>query len=62
MNKGGRSFITNGILICAVAAFLCVYFSVNSLWNAGTIVVISLVLLLGCFYFWLYYNFFNKKG
>jgi multidrug efflux pump subunit AcrB len=62
MNKSGRSFITNAALIGIAIVFLAVYFSLNSLWNAGTIVVIVLLALLCGFYIWLYYNYFHKNS
>jgi len=62
VNRGGRAFVTNGVILSVVAVVLAVYFSINSLWNAGTIVVIALIAVLSCFYFWLYCKFFNKNS
>jgi hypothetical protein len=60
MNKSGRSFITNGVILLVTTVVLGVYFSVSSLWNMGTIVIIIILLLLSSFYFWLYYKFFKN--
>jgi len=62
MNKNGRSFITNGVLLAAATIILAVYISLYSSWSAGTVVVIILAALMSGFQFWLYFHFFGKKG
>ena len=60
-DTNGRSFIKNAGILGAVAVFLSVYFSLNSLWSIGTGVVIALILSVGGLQLWIYYEFFHKK-
>jgi uncharacterized membrane-anchored protein len=60
--KKSRSFLTNGVLLAVALVIFIVYISTNSTWSIGIIVVAVLIAAMSGFQFWLYYNFFNKKG
>jgi hypothetical protein len=62
MNKQGRSFMTNGVLLAAATVLLAVYITLDSSWSIGTVIVITLTALMSAFQFWLYFHFFGKKG
>lgn len=43
MNKKGNSPLLNGIILAAVLVYLCVYFTINSMWNLATVFVAVLI-------------------
>ncbi len=43
--KKGQSPLATGIILCLVAVYLIIYFSIEGMWNVGT--VMALVLLIG---------------
>ncbi len=59
MKKGQTPFVT-GIILCLVAVYLTVYFSINGMWNAGTIIALIMIAGLAGFQFLLHFKFFNK--
>ena len=61
MNKKGNSPLINGIILAAVLAYLCYYFTVNSLWNFATVFVTAIITLLAVGQVLLYIYFFREK-
>lgn len=61
MNKKGNSPILNGIILVAVLAYLCYYFTTNGMWNIATIFVAILILLLAIGQILLYIFLFRDK-
>lgn len=59
--KKGNSPLLNGIILLAVFALLCWYFSVHAMWNIATIFVIALIAVLSAGQFLIYIFFFRKK-
>ena len=53
-NRGKRNALLNLATLTAVIIGLSVYFTVQSLWQLGTIAVIVLLLGAAGFYFWLW--------
>ncbi|MCL2037330.1 MAG: hypothetical protein FWG83_08120 [Oscillospiraceae bacterium] len=47
----------NFFILAALIAGLSAYFTIESLWNVGTVVVILLLGLMATFYFWLWRSF-----
>jgi hypothetical protein len=60
MNKKGKSFLINGVLLIAALIMLIVYVSTNNTWSIGIIVVAVLIAAMSAFQFWLYFHFFRK--
>ena len=65
MGKGQSPLIT-GIILCLAGVYLAVYFSLNGMWNAGTVLAMVLIAGLAAFQFVIYFKFFkvdrkNKK-
>jgi membrane protein YdbS with pleckstrin-like domain len=52
--RGKRGVGTNIVLLGAVIAGLSVHFSLNALWNAGTVIIIVMLSLVFAFYVWLW--------
>lgn len=61
MNKKGNSPLLNGIILAAVLAYLCWYFTTNSMWNVATIFVAVLILILAVGQVLLYIFLFRDK-
>ena len=61
MRKGQSPFVT-GVILCLVAVYLVVYFSLNGMWNAGTVFALILIAGLAGFQFLLYFKFFKQQG
>lgn len=61
MKKGQSPFVT-GIILCLVAVYLAVYFSLNGMWNAGTVIAVIMAAALAGFQFLLYFKFFKQDG
>jgi uncharacterized membrane-anchored protein len=59
MKNKSRNIIMNLIILVAVIAGLSFYFTVNSDWNIGTVIVIVLLSLTAGFYFWLWRKYFK---
>ncbi|HBH95601.1 MAG TPA: hypothetical protein DDX91_07595 [Ruminococcaceae bacterium] len=55
--KKGQSPLVTGIILCLVAVYLVIYFSINGMWNAGTIMALVLILGLGSFQFVIHFVF-----
>ena len=58
MRKGQSPLIT-GIIICLVGVYLAVYFSLNGMWNAGTVIAMVMIAGLVAFQFVIYFKFFK---
>ena len=57
-NRGKAGAVTNFFLLSASIVGLSVYFTVNKMWNIGTIAVIVFLVPVAAFYFWLWrFNF-----
>ena len=64
MNKGQSPLVT-GIILCLAGVYLAVYFSLNGMWNAGTVIAMIMIAGLAAFQFVIYFKFFkvdNKKN
>ncbi len=59
MKKGQSPFIT-GIILCLAAVYLAVYFSLNGMWNAGTVIAIVMMTGLAAFQFVLHFKFLKQ--
>ena len=64
--KKGQSPLVTGIILCLAGVYLAVYFSLNGMWNAGTVIAMVLIAGLAAFQFVIYFKFFkvdmdNKK-
>lgn len=51
--------LINGIVLAAAAAYLCVYLSVNGMWNVATVIVILLLLSISASMLMIYLKFFR---
>ena len=58
MKKGQSPFVT-GIVLSLATVYLIVYFSVKAMWNAGTVIVIVMLVGLSAFQFLLHFKFFK---
>ena len=61
MNKKGNSPLLNGIILAAVLAYLCYYFTANGMWNVATVFVAALIALLAVGQVLLYIFLFRDK-
>lgn len=59
--KKGNSPLINGIILAAVFALLCWYFTVHAMWNVATVFVVSLIAALAAGQILIYIFFFRKK-
>ena len=62
--KQGQSPLVTGIILCLAGVYLAVYFSLNGMWNVGTVIAIVMIAGLAAFQFVIYFKFFkvdNKK-
>ncbi|MCM1055856.1 MAG: hypothetical protein NC394_10090 [Bacteroides sp.] len=61
--KKGQSPLTTGIVLCLAAVYLTVYFSLNGMWNAGTVIALALITTVAVFQFIIHFKFFKRdKG
>lgn len=60
MKKGQSPFVT-GIVLSLVTVYLIVYFSIKSMWNAGTVIAAVMLLGLAAFQFLLHFKFFKDE-
>ena len=56
MNKGQSPLVT-GIILCLAGVYLGVYFSLNGMWNAGTVIAMVMIAGLAAFQFVIYFKF-----
>ncbi len=55
--KKGQSPLVTGIILCLAAVYLIIYFSISSMWNAGTVIALVLLIGLGAFQFVIHFVF-----
>ena len=68
--RQGQSPLVTGIILCLAGVYLAVYFSLNGMWNAGTVIAMVMIAGLAAFQFVIYFKFFkvdtkkkkNNKG
>lgn len=60
--KKGQSPLTTGIVLCLATVYLIVYFSVKSMWNAGTVIAAVMLAALAGFQFLLHFKFFRDDS
>lgn len=60
MRKGQSPFVT-GIILCLAGVYLAVYFSLNGMWNVGTVIAMILIAGLAAFQFIIYLKFFKSN-
>ena len=60
MNNKGNSPLLNGVILAAVLVYLCVYFSMNGMWNIATIFVAILIAMLSVGQVLIYIFFFKE--
>ncbi len=61
MNKKGNSPLLNGIILGAVLIYLCVYFTMNGMWNAATVFASVLLAVLAVGQVLIYFYLFRDK-
>lgn len=59
MKKGQSPFFT-GMALCLVIVYLIIYFSLNSMWNVGTVIVLVLISAVAAFQFVIHFKFFKN--
>jgi fatty acid desaturase len=52
--RGHKNVVINAVTIILVIIGLSVHFTLNSLWNGGTVTVIVLLSFVAAFYVWLW--------
>ena len=57
--RKGQSPLFTGIILCLAGVYLAVYFSLNGMWNAGTVIAMVLIAGLAAFQFVIYFKFFK---
>lgn len=66
--RQGQSPLVTGIILCLAGVYLAVYFSMNGMWNVGTVIAMVMVAGLAAFQFVIYFKFLkvdrkkNSKG
>ena len=58
MGKGQSPLVT-GIILCLAGVYLAVYFSLNGMWNIGTVIAMVMIAGLAAFQFVIYFKFFK---
>lgn len=53
--------LINGIVLAGVAAYICVYLSLNGMWNAATVIAVLLLAAISASMFTIYFKFFREK-
>lgn len=56
-----RTPLINGIVLAGISAYLCVYLSLNGMWNVATVFVVLLLLAISASMFMIYFKFFREK-
>ena len=57
-DKRSKKLFINGVILVIIALYLAVYFSMNSMWNAGTVFAIIIIAAVSALQFYIYYKFF----
>lgn len=58
MGRGQTPLVT-GIILSLAGVYLAVYFSLNGMWNAGTVIAMVMIAGLAAFQFVIYFKFFK---
>ena len=58
MGRGQTPLVT-GIILSLAGVYLAVYFSLNGMWNAGTVIAMVMIAGLAAFQFVIYFKFFR---
>ena len=61
MNKKGNSPLINGIILGGILIYLCVYFTMNGMWNVATVFVAILIAALAVGQVLIYHYYFKEK-
>ena len=61
MNKKGNSPLLNGIILGAILIYLCIYFTINNMWNIATVFVALLIAALSVGQILIYIFIFKEK-
>ena len=61
MNKKGNSPLLNGIILGAILIYLCIYFTINNMWNLATVFVALLIAVLSVGQILIYIFIFKEK-
>lgn len=59
--RKGQSPLATGIVLCLVVVYLIVYFSLNGMWNAGTVIALVLIAVVAAFQFVIHFKFIGKE-
>lgn len=59
--RKGQSPLATGIVLCLVTVYLIVYFSLNGMWNAGTVIALVLIAVVAAFQFVIHFKFIGKE-
>lgn len=59
-NKKRKQIFLNGIILAAVTAGLCVYFTLEGIWGIAQAIIIIFLSAVSGFQFWLYKTFFKE--
>lgn len=59
--RKGQSPLATGIVLCLVTVYLIVYFSLNGMWNAGTVIALVLIAVVAAFQFVIHLKFIGKE-
>ena len=55
--RKGQSPLVTGIILCLAGVYLAVHFSLNGMWNAGTVIAMIMIAGLAAFQFVIYFKF-----
>ncbi len=59
MNKKGNSPLINGLILGGILIYLCIYFTMNNMWNVATVFVAILIAALAVGQVLIYHYFFR---
>ncbi len=59
--KKNNTCLTCGIVLSAVFAYLCFYFTMNGMWNVATVIVLLIIGALSAGQYVLHYKFFRTE-
>ena len=57
--RNGQSPLVTGIILCLAGVYLAVYFSLNGMWSAGTVIAMVMIAGLAAFQLVIYFKFFK---
>lgn len=59
--RKGQSPLVTGIVLCLVTVYLIIYFSLNGMWNAGTVIALVLIAVVAAFQFFIHFKIIGKE-